>query len=129
MHYGLEARSPFHDQFLWEFAASLPFEVRLHNGQLKAVLRALARRRIGGSVASRQKRGFGVPVQRWILSRWRPQVEAALRSSLLEKDNWLCAGAAFSLLQLAAHEAWAADQAWSLFVLESWMRHEQAMAA
>ena len=51
MHYALEARSPFLDQELWESAAALPYEVRLRRGQLKAVLREIARRRLGDRVA------------------------------------------------------------------------------
>ena len=38
MHYGLEARSPFLDHILWEFASSLPFGLRLRYGYLKAIL-------------------------------------------------------------------------------------------
>ena len=36
MHYGLEARSPFLDHILWEFASSLPFGLRLRYGYLKS---------------------------------------------------------------------------------------------
>ncbi|HVF87025.1 MAG TPA: asparagine synthase (glutamine-hydrolyzing), partial [Pyrinomonadaceae bacterium] len=42
MRHALEARSPFLDQDLWAFAASLPFDVRLRGNELKAVLRELA---------------------------------------------------------------------------------------
>lgn len=58
MYYGLEARSPFFDHCLWEFASSLPFGLRLHGGRLKAILRELARRRIGWTVANGRKRGL-----------------------------------------------------------------------
>ena len=95
MHYGLEARSPFLDQSLWEFASSLPFHLRLHHGRLKAILRELARRRIGGQVARRRKRGFGIPVQRWTANKWRAQIEAALHDSILEKDQWIPCGPSF----------------------------------
>ena len=71
MLHAIEARSPFLDQQLWEFAAALPFDIRLREGKLKAVLRELARRRLGARVADGQKRGFGVPVQRWLAGRWR----------------------------------------------------------
>jgi hypothetical protein len=37
--YALEAWVPFLNRVLWEFASTLPFDVRLHQGQLKAILR------------------------------------------------------------------------------------------
>jgi asparagine synthase (glutamine-hydrolysing) len=128
MHYGLEARSPFLDQDLWEFAESLPFKVRLRHGRLKAVLRELARRRIGERVAGGRKRGFTIPVQRWITGRWRPEVDAALRDSLLEKEGWIRSGSALRWLEKSAQIGWAPKQLWYLFVLESWLKNERKTA-
>jgi asparagine synthase (glutamine-hydrolysing) len=125
MYYGLEARSPFLDQRLWEFASSLPFDVRLHRGCLKAILRALVHRRIGSNVAIRRKQGFGVPVQSWIIGHWRPQVEALLCAPVLEKEAWIRPGTAHALLQMALHEGRTPLQLWYLLVLELWMRYEQ----
>jgi asparagine synthase (glutamine-hydrolysing) len=125
MHYALEARSPFLDQDLWEFAAALPFDLRLHRGNLKALLRELARRRIGDRVARGRKRGFGVPVQRWIAGRWRAQVEESLRESLLEREGWIRSSAALEQLERAAREGWASKQLWYIFVLESWLKAER----
>jgi asparagine synthase (glutamine-hydrolysing) len=125
MHYALEARSPFLDHVLWEFASSLPFEVRLHRGRLKAILREVARRRIAKEVARRGKRGFSIPVQRWMVGRWRSEVETALRESILNKEGWIRSGSVLSQLELAVRKGWAPYQLWYLFVLESWMRHEQ----
>jgi asparagine synthase (glutamine-hydrolysing) len=125
MHYGLEARSPFLDQFLWEFASSLPFDVRLHRGALKAILRELARRKIGKDLAKQKKRGFGVPVQQWITGRWRTQVETVLRESILDEEGWINSGAALGQLELAANRGWAPEQLWYIFVLESWLRCER----
>jgi asparagine synthase (glutamine-hydrolysing) len=126
MHYALEARSPFLDHELWSFAASLPYEIRLKDGTLKAVLRELARRKIGERVASGRKRGFGIPVQRWIAGRWRPKVEECFRDSLLAKEGWVRPGPVLDRLQAAAGRA--PNQLWYLFVLESWLRYERAMA-
>lgn len=128
MHYGLEARSPFLDQDLWEFAASLPFQVRLHQGRSKAVLRELARRKVGERVASGRKRGFTIPVERWITGRWRPEVEAAFRDSLLVKEGWIRSGAALRWLERSVPTGRAPKQLWYLFVLESWLRNERKTA-
>jgi asparagine synthase (glutamine-hydrolysing) len=126
MYYALEARSPFLDQRLWEFAAALPYDLRLRGGSLKAVLRELARRRIGERVASGRKRGFGIPVQRWIAGPWRATVEALFRDSLLEQEGWIHSRAAMDLMERSARAGSAPKALWYLFVLESWLRQEHS---
>src|SRR6266550_1040773 len=124
MHYGLEARSPFFDQELWEFASALPYHVRLRYGRLKAVLRELARRRIGARIAAGRKRGFSVPVERWLARRWLPQVEATMHDSLLAAHGWIRSQSVVAELAASRRRGWASQQLWYLFVLETWMRAE-----
>ena len=129
MYHSLEARSPFLDQELWEFAAALPYSVRLRGGTLKAILRELARRRVGERVAAGRKRGFSIPVQRWVAGRWRASVADSLRDSLAERHGWVRAGAALKRLEEAGRRGWAPNQLWYVYVLESWLRREQSEAA
>lgn len=126
MYYALEARSPFLDQSLWEFAGSLPYSLRLHGGRLKAVLREMARRHLGDRVAFGHKRGFTIPAQRWLAGRWLPQAKSAFRDSLLEQGGWINSSAVLKQLDAAAQRQWAPLQLWYLFVLENWMRFEKA---
>ena len=129
MHHALEARSPFLDQHLWEFAAGLPFDLRLRGGRLKAILRELARRHLGARVAGGRKRGFGIPVQRWMAGRWQPVVREAFRDSLLQSEGWIRTDTAVAHLDLAARRGWAPNQLWYIFVLESWLRRERQESA
>jgi len=124
MHYALEARSPFLDQQLWEFASSLPTDLRLHGGRLKSVLRELASRKVDQQVARGRKRGFSIPVQRWLAGRWRRAFEELLRDSILESEGWIRSEPALDWLQRSARAGWAPNQLWYLFVLESWLRSE-----
>jgi asparagine synthase (glutamine-hydrolysing) len=124
MYYALEARSPFLDHVLWEFASALPFGVRLHQGQLKAILRHLARAKIGIMTALRRKRGFGIPVQRWLVGRWRPTFEASFRDSILDYEGWIRADVVLKELSVATQYGSAPELMWYLFVLESWLKHE-----
>lgn len=121
MFQGLEARSPFLDQALWEFASSLPYRLRLHKGSLKSILRELARREIGERVASGAKRGFGIPVQRWIAGKWRHSVREAFAESVLEREGWLDSRAAIRLLDAVKPGETAPVQLWRAYVLETWM--------
>ena len=125
MYYSVEARSPFLDQYSWEFVAALPFDFRLHGGQLKALLRPLVHRRISRDVAWRRKRGFSIPVHRWLVGRWRSMAETLWRESLLDAEGWLCAQSMLTQLELATQKGWAPPQLWYLFVFELWLRYEQ----
>jgi asparagine synthase (glutamine-hydrolysing) len=125
MHYSIEARSPLLDHKLWEFAATLPFSVRLRNGTLKAVLREIARRRIGPQVALRKKQGFTIPVGNWLAGLWKGRLEEEFATgSLLERDGWLRPGAIGKAIRVASGSGSAPNQLWYLLVLESWMKAE-----
>jgi asparagine synthase (glutamine-hydrolysing) len=124
MYSALEARSPFLDQRMWEFAARLPYGVRLHNGELKAILREIVRRRVGPEVAQRQKRGFTVPVARWLASHWRPALEELTACPLLERQGWIRAGALQAMVRHTVETGSAPLALWHALVLNHWlMRH------
>jgi asparagine synthase (glutamine-hydrolysing) len=125
MHYGLEARSPFLDQELWNFGCKLPVSLRLHHGELKAILRALARRHIGIGIAARKKRGFRIPAQRWLASRWLARAEQTLGDSMLAREGWIDSRNTLAELRRSALRGAASEELWNIFVLESWMQHDR----
>jgi len=129
MHHSIEARSPLLDYQLWEFAAALPYELRLRGGTLKAILREIARRHLGERVAGGRKRGFGIPVQRWLADRWRDRVAASFTDSLLASEGWLRADGLLVELDKAGRAGFAPNQLWYSYVLESWLRHERRAAS
>jgi asparagine synthase (glutamine-hydrolysing) len=129
MHYGLEARSPFLDQRLWEFAASLPVELRLHGFHLKAILREIVRRRIGAVTASRRKRGFGIPVHRWLADGWHEAARSVWERSVLQEEGWVDASSVSRAFANARKNGVAPLPLWYLFILEMWLRHERSDAA
>lgn len=125
MYHSLEARSPFLDHRLWEFAAALPFDVRLRAGRLKAILRELARRKLGDRVASGRKRGFSIPVQRWLVGRWRQRALDSLSDSVLDREGWINSAPALARLNESIRRGTAPNQLWYLYVLEEWLRRER----
>jgi asparagine synthase (glutamine-hydrolysing) len=127
MYSSLEARSPFLDQSLWEFAASLPISVRLH-GELKAVLRALARKNLGPDIASRRKQGFTIPVSRWLPTAWRGHLQDLMDDSVLEQQGWLKRGSLGPVIHKALATGYAPEQLWYLVVWEAWTRKQTAPA-
>jgi len=66
MAHGLEARSPFLDQELVQWAAGLPESVRLGGTQTKPILRRLAQPYLPKVVSRGPKKGFEVPLYRWV---------------------------------------------------------------
>jgi asparagine synthase (glutamine-hydrolysing) len=125
MHYGLEARAPFLDHVLWEHTAALPYDVRLHGGRLKAILREIARRRIGERVARGTKRGFSIPVEAWMARRWHDRVTATFNESVLIADGWIRAEPLARELATAARNGIASRRLWYLWILEEWIRAER----
>jgi len=126
MYYGIESRSPFLDQKLWEFAARLSPRLRFHGGELKAVLREIVRRRVDPGIASRPKQGFTVPVERWLAERWTGALDHLTRPTELERQGWVRKGSLDRPIQDARARRWVPTQLWFLLILEHWLGRQSA---
>jgi asparagine synthase (glutamine-hydrolysing) len=121
MHYAIEARSPFLDHQLWEFASSLDFSTRLRGGRLKSVLRELVSRRVGAEVANRPKQGFQIPVDRWLVRQLRPKLDELGNGSKLAAQGWIKKEPLKKLVARAIETGSANVHLWRLVVLNSWL--------
>jgi len=70
MYHSLEARTPFLDYRLVEFAAQLPFGLLLPDEYSKSLLRRLAVHHNPREVVYGPKKGFSIPVERYFLGDW-----------------------------------------------------------
>jgi asparagine synthase (glutamine-hydrolysing) len=62
----LEARSPFLDHKLMEWAARIPPSQKMVNGETKSILKSAMEPYLPRDVLYRPKMGFGVPVAQWL---------------------------------------------------------------
>ena len=65
----IESRVPFLDHHLVEWAAQLPPDVKLRGSNGKALVRLAAERVLPRSITHAKKRGFLVPLARWLRDR------------------------------------------------------------
>ena len=65
MAHSIEARVPLLDHTLVEFAATIPPELQMQNGERKALFKRAMRGVLPEAVLSRPKRGFAIPLGRW----------------------------------------------------------------
>ncbi|RME36697.1 MAG: hypothetical protein D6788_11060, partial [Planctomycetota bacterium] len=83
MAHGLEARSPFLDHVLVEEASRFPTSMKLYGLRTKPILRALAKRYLPPDICDAPKRGFEVPVVRWL----RGELASLRDDALLSRDG------------------------------------------
>jgi asparagine synthase (glutamine-hydrolysing) len=123
MAYSLEARSPFLDKEVMEFAASLPAREKASLGRKKYILRRAYRGRVPDTILDGTKKGFAVPLGAW----FRGDLQGYARELLLDRSTldrgYVNESAVRSILE--AHSAGQGDrsmQLWILVMLESWHR-------
>lgn len=122
----LEARSPFLDHEVMEFAASLPVDMKLNGRDSKHILKCAFDDLLPEEVKNRSKAGFGVPVGQW----FRGPLQSFLREILSERavrERGLL-DSKFIATMIDDHISGRSDhgyQLWSLLTLELWF-HEVA---
>lgn len=74
----LEMRNPLLDKDLAEFAFSLSGDWKIRNGEQKYILKKIARKYFDQDLVYRKKRGFGVPLDKWIRNELKDLFEKYL---------------------------------------------------
>lgn len=123
MAHSVEARVPFFDRALVEFAFSLPDHFKVGDGQRKRILRDAARRTLPREVTERPDRmGFAMPT-RALMRELAPDVRAAVLDDGLLGARWFVRRRAERLLdRFAAGDDDLAEPAWRLYAMAVWAR-------
>ncbi|RPI09864.1 MAG: asparagine synthase (glutamine-hydrolyzing), partial [Actinobacteria bacterium] len=119
----LETRAPLLDARLFELAWSLPVDARLDGRTGKRVLRDALYRRVPRGLVDRPKRGFGVPLARWLRGPLKAWGSDLLSEERLRRD------ALFDVAMV--RRAWDEHQSgvanheyrlWDVLMFQAWAR-------
>lgn len=83
MHYALETRAPFLDHTVVDFMLSLPCNLKYRRGTTKYLLKQLMKDKLPRDIVFRKKKGFGIPLARWLTGPLKPLCEELLSSHAL----------------------------------------------
>lgn len=123
MAHGLEARSPFMDHKLVEFAASLPVALKIRGRSLRYIQRKLAARYLPQQILERPKQGFSSALPYVLRQEYRQLAQQYLDKGTLVRTGLLNASAVTTVMR--EHFEGRADHGnrlWLLINAELWHR-------
>jgi asparagine synthase (glutamine-hydrolysing) len=118
----LEVRAPFLDHELVEFVMSLPSTLKLKGLTSKYILKKMMKGLLPDKVINRPKKGFGVPIAKWVKGELRGLFEDCLSSDRIKREGFLNPGYVTLLLQdHLSNKKDNRKQLWTLLVWELWV--------
>ena len=123
MTVSLEARSPFLDHHLMEFAASLPESLKLRGMTTKYLLKRVLKKFVPEENLTRAKMGFGVPIGHWFRGTMQPFLRETLLSEKSLARGLFNRDSVRQLIdQHVANKVNHEHRLWSLLMLELWFQ-------
>lgn len=121
MAVSLEARVPFLDYELVEFAARIPAALKLRGFTRKYILRKAVGHLLPPAILARGKEGFSIPMKNWLRGELRPMMVDLLSAERLRRQGWF--QAAYVERLMAEHLQGRANHShrlWPLMVFQLW---------
>jgi asparagine synthase (glutamine-hydrolysing) len=119
----LEARCPFQDREVVEWAAMIPAATKIRPWEAKSLLKKVAARRLPREVVYRPKHGFSIPHDAWFRGAWAAPAHAIIFSERARARGYFDFAYLERLWQ--AHASGAArhgTRLWLLLWLELWFQ-------
>ncbi|MBS1992786.1 MAG: asparagine synthase (glutamine-hydrolyzing) [Cyanobacteria bacterium SZAS LIN-3] len=119
----LEVRLPFLAYPLVEFALKMPPALKVRGTTTKYLLKKAVSPYLPDYIMKRPKKGFGIPVGKWIRQEFRPVVDELLSESFIKRQgifNWV-----YINNLLAEHMSQKVDrrkELWTILMFQWWWR-------
>jgi asparagine synthase (glutamine-hydrolysing) len=122
MSVGLEARAPFLDPRLLEYAWRLPFDLKVNGEVRKWILRQVLHRHVPPALVDRPKQGFCVPLDMWLRNGLRDWAESLLNETRLRREGLLDARMVRDewARHLAGGSRWK-YRVWAVLMFQAWL--------
>jgi asparagine synthase (glutamine-hydrolysing) len=118
----LEARSPFLDHHLMEWAAHLPAELKIRPGTTKYLLKKAVAPWLPAELIKRPKMGFGVPLGAWLRTELHELSWDILTDQTARSRGFFRAEAVAEMLRQHAGGHDHSPRIWALLQFELWHR-------
>lgn len=121
MFASLEAREPFLDYRLVEWAAQLPDNFKYNNGVKKYILKEITHRYIPKKLMDRPKKGFAIPIENWLTDSLKEKVMYFLDEKRISNQGIFNANEINSLVkQFYSGKKEYAVKIWYLLMFQMW---------
>ncbi|MCM1182531.1 MAG: asparagine synthase (glutamine-hydrolyzing) [Roseburia sp.] len=130
MAVSLETRVPMLDKDVVEFAWTVPMEYKKQGTEGKLVLRDVLYRYVPREMMERPKKGFSIPIEKWLrepeLQSW---AEALIDKKLLREQGLLNADEVWRIWEDFVKNGTWRIQIWYILMFQSWMLNRAAEAS
>src|SRR3712207_3704210 len=117
----LEVRVPLLNRVLVEWATTLPHDLKLRGFTTKYLFRKALRRILPPEITARRKKGFNMPVARWLVGPLRDLVEDTLAEPRLRASGFFRPVAVRHLLdEHYARRRGNRKLIWTLLIFQLW---------
>lgn len=117
----LEARVPYLDNELAEYALRLPSSLKWRKGIQKHILKEAFALDLPEVVRGRGKEGFSIPMKNWLINEWNGMMHDILRPTVIQRDGIFRVDAINRLVE--EHEQERKNHShllWALMVFHLW---------
>ncbi len=116
----LEARTPYLDHILVDFATRIPSNYKIKFFNEKYVLKKTFEKDIPKNIIKRKKQGFFVPINEWISKELKSDVEETLRNTIDIFDKYYIE----KLIKKCRNPSLIdGKKIWSLYTFQKWREH------
>ena len=121
MSHSLEARTPFLDKDLIENILNIPFEKRVEFNDLKKFFRNSVKRYLPDSILESKKKGFVLPVDKWLKVDLRNELIQYSDNNFLKNQNIFHANLKENFIKpFLSNKTNNSDQVWNWWIFQRW---------
>jgi len=126
MAVSLEVRVPLLNHHIVEFAARMPFDMKLRGNVTKWAMREILYKHVPKELIERPKQGFMVPLDDWLRGPLKHWIDDLVAPETLRRDGYFDAAAIGARWQDHRNRTWDWGYAlWNVAMFQSWLARER----